>query len=209
VRTPIYSLKIVALVLFFISYSGVVMAISEPKFSVESKTDEYEIRAYSSTIVAQTVVEGSFDDAGNKAFRILADYIFGNNKSKIKIDMTAPVAQQPSSQKIAMTAPVSQIKNSSGFLVQFTMPDEYKMNTLPEPNDSRVQLVEVPARKVAVFSYSGSWSEDRYKSKLEEFNKALLKNNLKTTGEPVFARFNSPFQIWFLRRNEIWLQVAP
>ena len=184
------------------------MAVSEPKYSVERKTDYYEIRLYSSTIVAQTQVDEKFDAAGNKAFRVLADYIFGNNKSKTKISMTAPVAQQAVSEKIEMTAPVSQIKNLGGYLVQFTMPEEYTMATLPEPNDSRVQLVEILGRKIVVFSYSGSWSENRYKNKLEEFRTILSNDNVSTVGEPIFARFNSPFQLWFLRRNEIWLEVA-
>lgn len=184
------------------------MAISEPKYTVESITDKYEIRYYAATIVAETVVEADFDQAGNKAFRILADYIFGNNKTKTKIDMTAPVAQLPASEKIAMTAPVSQSKDKRGYLIQFTMPDNYTLETLPTPNDSRVNLRLIGPRAVAVYKYSGSWSEDRYKAKLSDFTAELLKNNMKTTGEPIFARFNSPFQLWFLRRNEIWLEVA-
>ncbi len=190
------------------------MAVSEPKYTVESKSAHYEIRLYGPTVVAETVVQTDFDDAGNKAFKILADYIFGNNKSKAKIDMTAPVAQQiqktqqTTSEKIAMTAPVSQIPTSRGYLVQFMMPDGYTLDTLPAPNDSRVQLRQIAPRTVAVYSYSGSWSQSRYKLKLEEFNSNLLKDNIKTKGEPIFARFNSPFQLWFLRRNEIWLEVA-
>ena len=184
------------------------MAVSEPKFSVESKMDHYEIRLYPSTIVAETVVEADFSEAGNKAFRILADYIFGNNKSKTKIDMTAPVSQQVASEKIAMTAPVSQSKDLRGHLVQFTMPENYTLETLPVPNDSRVHLRLLDPRAVAVYSYSGSWSESRYKDKLAEFTSELLKNNVKTNGEPIFARFNSPYQIWFLRRNEIWFEVS-
>ncbi|MBN8537616.1 MAG: heme-binding protein [Deltaproteobacteria bacterium] len=184
------------------------MAVTEPKYSVESKNDHFEIRLYESTTVAETVVEADFDEAGNKAFRILADYIFGKNKSKAKINMTAPVAQQPTSEKIEMTAPVSQIQDLRGQLVQFTMPDSYTLETLPEPNDPRVHLRKIEPRRVAVYSYSGSWSESRFKSKLAEFTSELLKNNVKTIGAPIFARFNSPFQIWFLRRNEIWLEVV-
>lgn len=194
--------------IFLIFYSGVAMAVTEPKYSVESKSDHFEIRLYESTTVAETVVEADFDEAGNKAFRILADYIFGNNKSKAKIDMTAPVAQQPTSEKIEMTAPVSQIQDLRGQLVQFTMPDSFTLETLPEPNDPRVHLRKIEPRRVAVYSYSGSWSESRFKSKLAEFTSELLKNNVKTIGAPIFARFNSPFQIWFLRRNEIWLEVV-
>jgi hypothetical protein len=190
-------------------FSGGAMAVEEPKYTVEKKYENIEIRFYGPTIVAETLVDANFEDAGNKAFRILADYIFGNNKSKTKIAMTAPVSQTAGSEKIAMTAPVSQSKDAKGQLVQFTMPEGYTMETLPSPNDSRVQLRTIPARKVAVYSYSGSWSESRYNEKLSAFTAELLKQNIKTVGEPILARFNSPFQLWFLRRNEIWLEVAP
>lgn len=188
-------------------FSGAVMAIEEPEYKVESKTTNYEIRIYGPIVVAETRIESDFENAGNQAFRILAGYIFGDNKSKTKIAMTAPVNQEIASEKIAMTAPVTQLKSPSGFLVQFTMPKTYQLDTLPTPNDSRVQLRQVPARKVAVYRYSGGWSESRYNEKLASFRKALENDGLETTGGPVLARFNSPFQLWFLRRNEIWLEV--
>ncbi len=185
------------------------MAIEEPEFQIASKTEDYEVRRYGAVLVAETKVDVSFEDAGNKAFRILADYIFGGNKSKTKIAMTAPVNQTATaaSEKIAMTAPVSQSKISSGYLVQFTMPKSYTLESLPIPNDARVELRSIPARTVAVYSYSGSWSEERYQNKLATFLEALKKNGVQPVGEPVFARFNSPFQLWFLRRNEIWLEI--
>jgi hypothetical protein len=188
---------------------GAVMAIEEPRYTVESKTASYEIRSYGSVLIAETTIEASFDDAGNRAFRILADYIFGNNRSKTKLAMTAPVTQQTPSEKIAMTAPVNQVHTIGGFLVQFTMPVGFTLATLPEPNDSRVHLREIPAHRVAVKAYTGSWSEAHYQRKLAELRSALKRDGVRTTGEPVFARFNSPFQIWFLRRNEIWIEVAP
>lgn len=183
------------------------MSTEEPKYTVESKTDVYEIRSYGANLVAETVVNSSFEDAGNLAFKILADYIFGNNKSKTKIAMTAPVSQAPTSEKIAMTAPVSQIKNENGFVVQFTMPEKFTMDTLPTPNDSRVVLKQLPARKVAVYKYSGTWSQSRYQDRLKELMEALQKNNVSVVGEPTFARYNPPFMPWFLRRNEIWIEV--
>lgn len=183
------------------------MAIEEPEYKVESKGTHYEIREYGPIVVAETKVESNFEDAGNQAFRILAGYIFGANKSKTKIAMTAPVNQTAASEKIAMTAPVNQIKDTTGFLVQFTMPRKYSLETLPTPDDSRVQLRQVPARKVAVYNYSGSWSESRYQEKLANFREDLKKDGIETTGEPVLARYNSPFQLWFLRRNEIWIEI--
>jgi hypothetical protein len=188
-------------------YSGVVMAIEEPEFKIESKSENYEVRSYGPVLVAETTVEADFESAGNQAFRILAGYIFGGNQSKTKIAMTAPVNQKAASEKIEMTAPVTQAKGPSGFLVQFTMPKVYSLETLPIPNDSRVQLRQIPARKIAVYGYSGSWSESRYNEKLASFREELKRDGRVVAGEPVLARFDSPFRLWFLRRNEIWIEV--
>jgi hypothetical protein len=172
--------------------SSTSMAIEEPSFELEKEYEEFEIRRYGRALVAQTEVREEFGDAGNRAFRILADYIFGKNSTK---------------EKIAMTAPVTQSRSKTGYAVQFAMPSKYKSDTLPAPVDARVTILEVPARRVAVYSYSGSWSEERYNEKLVDFTQLIAKAKLKTIGEPIFARFNSPFQLWFLRRNEIWLEL--
>lgn len=204
-----YSRSAFVFSMLFLNLTGATaMAIEEPEFKVESKNSNYEIRAYGPTLVAETTIEAEFDRAGNAAFKILADYIFGNNRAKTKITMTAPVTQQPDSEKIAMTAPVNQIKEMAGYLVQFTMPKKYTLDTLPLPNDPRVKIRQLPPRRVAVYTYSGSWSEQRYNEKLEDFKTQLNKNGVTVTGKPVFARFNSPFQLWFLRRNEIWLEIV-
>ncbi len=195
------------LIFFFLFESENAMAIEEPSFTVEQKTEVFEIRNYGPTLVAETKVQADFDEAGNKAFRILADYIFGNNTSQTQIEMTAPVSQQ--SEKIAMTAPVSMSADGSNYVVQFTMPSSYNIKNLPKPNDPRVQIRELPPRRVAVYRYSGSWSEKRYKEKLLDFKNNLDQMNLTTLGDPVFARFNSPFSLWFLRRNEIWFELKP
>jgi peptide methionine sulfoxide reductase msrA/msrB len=71
-----------------------------------------------------------------------------------------------------------------------------------------VKIVEIPARSLAVYTYSGSWSQSRFEEKLAAFRAALSRENIVTVGEPTFARFNSPWQLWFMRRNEIWLEVA-
>jgi hypothetical protein len=198
-------MKFLALLIFL--FSGVLMAIEEPAYTVESKAYQYEIRKYGPIVVAETKIESDFENAGNQAFRILAGYIFGGNKSKTKIAMTAPVTQEVASEKIAMTAPVTQTKEPTGFVVQFTMPEKYTLETLPTPDDSRVILRQLPARRVAVYTYSGSWSESRYLEKLSNFKLELKNDKVTSIGEPTLARYNSPFALWFLRRNEIWLEV--
>jgi len=201
--------KIILLVLLsIVFYTGGIMAIEEPKYTIESKKEHYEIRRYESTLVAETKIEASFDESGNKAFRILADYIFGNNKSKARLEMTAPVTMQEQSEKITMTAPVSQTRTSDGFLIQFTMPEKFTIDTIPEPNDPRVKIRVIASRKVAAYTYTGSWSEVYYKEQLSKFLSELNRDGVRVIGEPVFARYNSPFQLWFLRRNEILIEVT-
>lgn len=202
---PRNALKLLIVLVFLLP--GKVMAIEEPAYTVKSKTSDYEVRAYGPIVVAETKVESDFESAGNQAFRILAGYIFGANKSKTKIAMTAPVSQAAASEKIEMTAPVTQTKGATGFNVQFTMPKTYTLETLPIPNDARVRLRQIPARRMAVYRYSGSWSESRYKEKLATFREALKRDHVVSIGEPTLARFNSPFHLWFLRRNEIWIEV--
>lgn len=182
------------------------MAIEEPKFAVVKSFDDFEIRRYEPTIVAQTVVQAGLEDAGDEAFRILAGYIFGKNRGERKIAMTAPVAQTPA--KIAMTAPVAQTSAAGGMVVQFTMPSEWTLDTLPEPVDPRVELKSLPGRTVAVIRYSGFWSEARYNEQLARLKAALEREGIRWQGEPVWARYNPPITPWFLRRNEIWLDVA-
>jgi hypothetical protein len=190
-------------------FPGGIMAVDEPKYDLIIKAENYEIRSYYKTLVAETLIDDSFENSGNRAFRILADYIFGNNLSKTKIDMTAPVTMQKNSIEISKSTKMLQSMTANGYLFQFTMPEKFTIENIPTPNDSRVLIKSIDKRKVAVYSYSGSWSEEKYKNNLKKFKDLLKVDSIATTGEPIFARYNSPFQLWFLRRNEIMFQIIP
>lgn len=185
--------------------SGLAMATDGPRYTVVGTEEAFEVRRYEPYLVAETLVAGSGDEAGNKGFRVLAGYIFGKNKGAREIAMTAPVAQVPT--KIAMTAPVAQSPGAGGYVVQFAMPPEWTLDTLPEPTDPAVRLRAVPARTVAVIRYSGTWSQERYAEHLAKLQDALAGAGLKSRGEPVWARYDPPWKPWFLRRNEIWLEL--
>ena len=187
--------------------SPMASAIEEPKYTVVRQYDGFEIREYAPYLVAEVTVPGPAEEAGNQGFRILAAYIFGKNRGERKISMTAPVAQAPAPTKIEMTAPVTQAAASDGYIVQFTMPSEYTLETLPEPLDPQVKLKEVPAGRVAVIRYSGTWSERNYKEHLEKLQRGVEAAGLRTTGSPIYSRYNAPFVPWFMRRNEIWLKL--
>jgi hypothetical protein len=188
------------------------MAVEEPDYRVVRSFSDFELRRYPPYAVAETEVAGPFDEAGNQAFRILAGYIFGDNRADTKIEMTAPVSQRPATgERIEMTAPVVQRPTSGAegktFVISFVMPDRYTLDTLPEPIDPRVRLREEAGKLMAVRRYSGRWTENSYRENEVRLLSAVERAGLKPLGAPVYARYNSPFSLWFMRRNEVMVEV--
>ena len=182
-------------------------AIEEPDYEVIKKFASVELRKYAPYVVAEVVLDATAEDAGNRAFPILAGYIFGKNKGEKTFAMTAPVTQTAAPVRMDMTAPVTQAAVAGGMRVQFVLPKGVTLATAPEPVDPRVQLREVPAATWAVIRYSGSWSQSNYQEHLDALKAALQMAGVATQGEPVLARYNAPITPWFMRRNEIWLAV--
>ena len=166
-----------------------------------------QIRDYGPMIVAEAEVPGGRKEAINQGFRIIADYIFGNNISKKKVAMTAPVVQQQS-EKIAMTAPVTQVGSADHWKVHFVMPTSYTMETLPKPNNDAVKLVEIPGKRFAVIRFSGMAGEDSLKDHSDELNNFIAENKLNAMSPPSYAFYNPPWTLPFLRRNEVIIEVA-
>lgn len=192
------------------------MATEEPNYTVLSQMDDFELRRYDKQLVAQTLVSGDQDSASREGFKVLADYIFGNNTAATggssKISMTAPVTMQPNnkksdseSQKIAMTAPVSMQQDDGKWRVQFTMPSQYTMQTLPKPNNPNITITEVPAQTYGVIKFSGLAGSKKVATKTEELQSWMQTQNLTITGEPELARYNPPWTLPFLRRNEVMI----
>lgn len=184
------------------------MALPEPPFTRATGTEHYDIRTYGALLVAEARVEAGFDEAGTRGFKLLARYISGGNQSRTKLAKLSFDAQRTPSETIAMTAPVCQVQSPWGFMLQFVMPASFTLASLPKPDDDRVLLRELPPRRVAVHRYSGCWTESLFQKHRKVLVAALTKDGVRTTGGPIFARFNSPFVPWFLRRNEIWIEVA-
>ena len=220
-----------SVVLFTLSAIGLIlgeaaMAIEEPAFEVLERSENIEIRQYRPVIVAETYVDGDLDSASNSGFRLIADYIFGNNLSmrgsggqaSERISMTAPVSVEPAarSEKIAMTAlvnvepqgdPVSGMMYSKRWRVQFTMPSEYSMTTLPKPRNSAVMIREVPGKRYAVLVFSGFAGEAKAQQKADELLVWLKARNSRVIAPPQLARYNPPWTLPFLRRNEILVEM--
>jgi hypothetical protein len=183
-------------------------AIEEPSYTTLRSLDGIEIREYDAYTVAEVLVNADASNAGNRAFPILAGYIFGKNKGERSFAMTAPVTQTAAPVKMEMTAPVTQTAAAGGFVVQFVLPKGITAANAPEPLDARVMLREVAPKRVAVIRYSGFWSESNYNEHLAKLQSGLRAADIAWAGEPVYSRYDGPMTPWFLRRNEIWLQLA-
>ncbi len=191
-----------------LTWGAVGMATEEAAYEVIVANGPYEVRDYEAHILAEIEVEGSLQAAGNKAFRPLFRYISGHNESSGKIAMTAPVSQSPRGEKIAMTAPVGQQRRDDKWVVSFMMPAAHTLETLPKPRDASVTLRQVPGRRMAAVRYSGTWNARRFEQHKNLLAAWVKEQGLITTGDWIWARYNSPMTPWFMRRNEILIEVA-
>ena len=204
------------LLVFFTSLliASTVMATEEPKFSIIEKSEPFELRAYAPQLIAQVKVEGDLDTASSQGFRLIAAFIFGQNQVSEKISMTAPVAIETAQRtKIAMTVPVgieASKESATGvnqWLFSFVMPSEYTMATLPKPLNPLVTIRELPAQKRAAIIFSGFNNEAKVLEKTKALEEWIKSKQLQAIGNPQFARYNPPWSIPFMRRNEILITV--
>lgn len=195
------------LILLFVALPMSAGATEEPPHTVLVSDGKFEIRQYAPTIVAEVKITGSMRRAGNSGFRPLADYIFGNNTTRSKIDMTAPVTRQKS-EKIAMTSPVTRTRLDDVWIVAFVMPRDWTMDTLPVPNNPDVVLREVPGEIIAVVKFSGAGRERTFSEKHRSLEQWIADQGYQITGNPRFAGYDAPWVPAPFRRNEVMLPVA-
>jgi len=166
--------------------------VEKPKYHVISSQENIEIRKYNPMIIALVEAQGERKEAIKGGFKILADYIFGNNKSKEDIPMTAPVRQQ---------------KFQENWQISFIMPSEYNMETLPQPNNKNISLKELPSKKYIVINFSGMISDQNIALHEEKLKKYTLENEMHILSSPIYAFYNPPWTLPFMRRNEIMIEI--
>lgn len=200
------------LIVAIYSTSERAMAAEQVPYVVERAiSDEIELRRYGPTVVAETLADAdSFKEAGNSGFKVLAAYIFGANRSRTEIAMTAPVAMAPEpGERIAMTAPVARTTVAEGgWRMAFTMPVGYTLENLPVPNDSRITLRNQPGRRVAALRFSGRGTDDQFAERTLELMQSLKTAGITPVGEPWTARYNAPWVLPPLRRNEVMIELS-
>jgi hypothetical protein len=195
----------VALSLFLIG-APIAMATEEPSYRVVTQSEPFEIREYPSLIVAQVEVPGDLSEASSAGFRLIANYIFGNN---IAVRGGGVNMAEPVPEKIAMTVPV--IAEGKGdqktWLIQFVMPKQYALETLPKPNNAQVKLLAMGPQKLAVIRFTGFVGDDKVQEKTAELMAWIKSKNALPLGNPRLARYNPPWSIPWMRRNEILIPI--
>lgn len=179
--------------------------IEKPRYHVIESQGRIEVREYGPMIVAETRVSGNRKEAIQQGFQRIAAYIFGSNTSAQKIAMTAPVMQQQTDTPGDPAEPVDR----RAWTVRFVMPKAYTLETLPTPNDSKVKLLSLGARRYVVIRFSGASSDENIRQQLAILQKHVNEQDTSMIGHPVMAFYNPPWTLPFLRHNEIWLEIAP
>ena len=194
-------------------------------YEVEKKNADFEIRKYGDHILAHVDVEASFDQAMGMGFSILANYIFGGNRKRSSIEMTAPVSEEKidsekipmttpvteeslkESEKIKMITPVTEEKTGNIHRISFVMPSKYTLDTLPKPEDSRIEFEEVEEERMAALRFKGRVKEKLALEKIEEMKRWLKENNIQPKSNFIVAQYNNPAVPGFFRRNEILVEI--
>lgn len=171
--------------------------VEEPAYELTKTIGSVELRRYGALVIAKVDESGGDVDG----FNILFNYISGKNRQSKKVPMTAPVL----SESIEMTAPVLSDASS----IAFILPANYTAETAPIPADPRVRIITIPERVVAVLRFSGRWSEGAFRKKSKELLGEVAKAGLATKGGVFTMLYNPPFTPWFMRRNEVGVEVAP
>ncbi|MEM7070992.1 MAG: heme-binding protein [Pseudomonadota bacterium] len=201
---------IVGVILIASVLVGPIMSnVEQPEYEVISSHQNIEIRHYKKMIIAEVKIQGSRKEAIGDGFRLLADYIFGNNtiNQALNNDGGVSVSAQQQNTQIAMTAPVQQQQQDGLWQIRFVMPVKYRLKTLPQPNDRRVTLKEIPSKRFVTIRFSGTNNDENinhYETQLMDYVNA---NNVMVTGSPQYAFYNPPWTLPFMRRNEIMIEI--
>ncbi|MBN2489066.1 MAG: heme-binding protein [Methanosarcinaceae archaeon] len=154
---------------------------------IEELGDRVEIRQYGELTLISTVSNDS--DSG---FRVLAGYIFGKNRQKTTISMTAPVIILPKHGSIDMS---------------FVLPQGYDIHSAPEPDRSDILIHEMPPRKVATITFSGYAKGPVFKKNRAKLDKKLNEKGIKTKGEFFLMMYDPPWTPPEIKRNEVAIEV--
>ena len=166
--------------------------IEKQKYRVVKAEKGFELRYYPPATFATVKSSAkSYRELSGSGFRTIAGYIFGGNES---------------STKIAMTSPVHMDINEKGSSMSFVMPSKYDVESLPKPNDAKVEIHETPGEYVAAIEFGGFANDASIRKHADLLKQLLDEKGVKTIGNFRYLGYNPPYQI-IARKNEIVVAV--
>jgi hypothetical protein len=170
-----------------------IMANEQPDYTVIKKDNEFEIRQYTNFLTATVETDGERDDAIGKGFRILFKYISGENKNKESISMTVPVMQKST--------------GANKWNVSFVVPKKFNLQNVPQPDNQSVKIINNSNLKVIVITFSGLFSDANIKENETKLRNYIKEKRLKIEESAIYAGYNAPWTLWFLKRNEVLFKL--
>ena len=199
---------LVVVLVFGAAMIGPIMSnVEVPAYKILKKEQNIEIRRYPPLIIAEVKTAGSRQASISDGFRILADFIFGNNEGEKQLSMNGPITQQEGI-KIAMTAPVQQEKTDAEWATSFIMPSKFSIDTIPNPINNRIKITQIPSKRYAVITFSGRSTEKNLTKHTNELEKYMNGSSYSRVGNARYAFYNPPWTLPFLRRNEVQFELT-
>ena len=158
-------------------------------YRVVRQDGNFELREYPALTLAETPMRGM-----NGGFMRLFHFIGGENAAKKKIAMTTPVLISHA--------------GTTNATMGFVMPASLGTNGTPAPTQSDVVVKQIPAGRFAVYCFSGGRSVKNSTNALAQLTGWLARQKISPQGEPVFAYFDPPWTLTFVRRNEVMFRVT-
>lgn len=159
-------------------------------YKIIKKFDDFEIRKYDEINIVSIDTKKA---AGSQGFSMLFNYISGQNKDKVEIPMTAPVLNKISKEETTMA---------------FVMPKNMHIDSIPKPMGKDLVIKQVNAGYYAALKFNGFNNQGKINRKIEELKNILEKKGYKILSDFYLARFDPPFTLPVLRRNEILVEIA-
>ena len=179
----------------FLASCSLFLSFEEPKMQIikENLDKNIAVRAYDPAVIMSVEMPKSDDDNMTDGFMILLDYISGENADGKKIAMTAPVLRE--------------FKENSQ-IISFFAPKGFTSETLPKPNNDKIIISKwTPENPFATITFSGRWTQENFSEQHVILKDYIQKNKLHSENTTYYAYYNDPMTLWFLRKNEILIQI--
>jgi len=176
-------------------------AYESAPYEVVEEKDGYEIRQYDDMIIAEATVTNSFRGALNDGFRAVGGYIFGDNETGEEIAMTTPVFHHAAGD-------AAEGNEERPYTIAFVMPAEYAMDDLPQPENSLVEVKEMPGERFAALRFSGFGTERAFTRKIDQLQQKLEADGVRFDPVPLLAQYNPPWTLPMFRRNEVLFRLT-